>query len=325
MAKRQRVRERALPERFRDLEARLSGRLLEREDVVKGCVLAMLSRKHLFMLGPPGTAKSAATEMICKSITGARYFEYQLSQHSRPEELVGVINLKRMKEEGIFHRNVKGMLPDAHVAFLDEIWKAPPGILNTLLRQMDGSRRFYNGPEVVTTPLSSAFGASNELPESTELEALYDRFLLRYWVGDLVDDSNFRALLGLERIEAPRVGLTLDQLGLAQDDVRRVDASPVFDAVVELRQKLRAAGFVLAAPLAEQPGRLAGPRVARRPRGRRPRRPANPGPGLLEQAGRSAARPEDRAHPRQPERAAAPGAHRHGQGGPLQRHGRPGR
>ena len=40
-------------------------------------------------------------------------------------------------------------------------------------------RRFDNGGERVTVPLAVCVGASNELPEDPELDALYDRFLFR--------------------------------------------------------------------------------------------------------------------------------------------------
>ncbi len=66
----------------------------------------------------------------------------------------------------------------AQVAFIDEIFKANSAILNTLLTILN-ERLFDNGNVRSKVPLVTLVGASNELPESEELDALYDRFLLR--------------------------------------------------------------------------------------------------------------------------------------------------
>jgi hypothetical protein len=70
------------------------------------------------------------------------------------------------------------------VAFVDEIFKANSAILNTLLTLLN-ERLFDNGASRVRVPLLCLVGASNELPESEELDALYDRFLLRRQVSQV--------------------------------------------------------------------------------------------------------------------------------------------
>lgn len=64
------------------------------------------------------------------------------------------------------------------MAFIDEVFKANSAILNTLLTILN-ERLFDNGRERVPVPLVTMVAASNEMPESEELDALYDRFLLR--------------------------------------------------------------------------------------------------------------------------------------------------
>ena len=49
---------------------------------------------------------------------------------------------------------------------------------------------FHNDGQLIACPLVTMFGASNELPERKELEALFDRFLLRYEVGYLIRPAN---------------------------------------------------------------------------------------------------------------------------------------
>ena len=60
------------------------------------------------------------------------------------------------------------------MAFLDEIFKANSAILNSLLTILN-ERRFDNGKTRQVIPLLAVVAASNELPESEELDALYDR------------------------------------------------------------------------------------------------------------------------------------------------------
>ena len=74
-------------------------------------------------------------------------------------------------------------------AFLDEIFKANSAILNTLLTILN-ERKFDNGAgRRVSCPLKCVIGASNELPESDELDALLDRFLIRSYVTPVSDDG----------------------------------------------------------------------------------------------------------------------------------------
>jgi MoxR-like ATPase len=86
-----------------------------------------------------------------------------------------------------------GYLPSAQIAFLDEIFKANSAILNSLLTILN-ERKFDNGDTRVDIPLWTVVGASNEMPESEELEALYDRFLFRKQVNPVTDPAIFQLL-----------------------------------------------------------------------------------------------------------------------------------
>jgi MoxR-like ATPase len=57
-------------------------------------------------------------------------------------------------------------------------------ILNSLLTLLN-ERLFDNGNQRLPVPLLCLIGASNELPESEELDALYDRFLIRRTVNQV--------------------------------------------------------------------------------------------------------------------------------------------
>ncbi len=90
----------------------------------------------------------------------------------------------RALEEDRYVRQTRGYLPEAEVAFIDEIFKANSAILNTLLTIIN-ERQFDNGSSREHVPLLTVVGASNELPESEELDALYDRFLVRRQVNQV--------------------------------------------------------------------------------------------------------------------------------------------
>lgn len=120
-------------------------------------------------------------------ITGGLFFERLLTKYTNPEELFGPLSLSALERDE-YVRKVDGYLPTASVAFLDEIFKANSAILNSLLTILN-ERLFDNGVERRRVPLAAVVGASNELPDSDELEALYDRFLVRRRVSAVSDGA----------------------------------------------------------------------------------------------------------------------------------------
>jgi len=161
---------------------KLSKGLLERETEVRLLLLAALCGEHLLLLGPPGTAKSELARRL-SGMCGCDYFERLLTRFSVPEELFGPLSMKGLENDQ-YIRQTDGYLPTAEVAFVDEIFKANSAILNSLLTLLN-ERLFDNGNQRLETPLLCLVGASNELPESEELDALYDRFLIRRKVNQV--------------------------------------------------------------------------------------------------------------------------------------------
>ncbi|GMH32626.1 hypothetical protein BSKO_00460 [Bryopsis sp. KO-2023] len=150
--------------------------LVERETEVRLLLLSALSGEHILFIGPPGTAKSELGRRLSNLCEG-QFFERLLTRFSVPEELFGPLSMRALEDDQ-YIRQTEGYLPQATVAFVDEIFKANSAILNTLLTVLN-ERLFDNGSERVPVPLLCMVGASNELPESEELDALYDRFLVR--------------------------------------------------------------------------------------------------------------------------------------------------
>ena len=223
------------------VRAELKRQFLERDEVVDGLLIALLCRQHVLLLGPPGTAKSQLVRALADRLEGARTFEWLLTKFTTPEELFGPVDLPAL-EAGRYDRLIDRKLPTAEVAFLDEVFKANSAILNALLTLMN-ERTFHQGSGPVSVPLETLVAASNELPDEEALEALYDRFLLRFRVEYLNGDARFLELLRLPEPTAPEAVIDREQLSVWRREVDAVEVpEPVLRDVLEIRNRLAAEG-----------------------------------------------------------------------------------
>jgi MoxR-like ATPase len=223
-------------ELLRSVHDELQQVFLERGEVIDGALAALLSGHHVLIIGPPGTAKSMLADELCRRLAGATYFQWLLTKFTTPEELFGAVSLSALERDE--YRRVTALkLPEAHIAFLDEVFKANSSILNSLLTLIN-ERHFHNGRQIETVPLITLFGASNELPEDDELQALYDRFLVRFVVSYIEEDFRFLKMLQT-RPPTSRTTLPLDVLRAAQAEARAVAVpDSIFRSVAELRREL---------------------------------------------------------------------------------------
>lgn len=223
-------------EKVLQIEKELNDAFLERKDVVRGLLVGLLTKQHVLLLGPPGTAKSMMANDLCGRI-GGQYFQWLLSRTSTPEELFGPVSLKALENDS-YRRVTTNKLPEANIAFVDEIFKCNSAVLNTMLSVLN-ERVFFNDGSPMNVPLEMAVGASNELPEDREeLGALWDRFLLRYIVGYIRDPRNFEKLLAGAGAGAAQTGLTEQDLTQARAEVAAVEIARIIPKVQELRQKM---------------------------------------------------------------------------------------
>jgi MoxR-like ATPase len=192
----QHVDEQTLPQRLAQLARALQERFLGKDEVIRLLCIAVLAGEHAVLIGPPGTAKSALIRTFAR-LMHARYFEYLLTRFTEPNEIFGPVDIGAFRE-GRYERRTEGMLPQAEIVFLDEVFKSNSAILNALLTLLN-ERRYTSGGQVMRCPLLSAFGASNEVPGDETLTAIYDRFILRIR-NDNLDAYHFQDLLqkGLE-------------------------------------------------------------------------------------------------------------------------------
>ncbi len=183
------------PGRLRLLLSALNEGLYEKEQAVALALLSAVAGESLFLLGPPGVAKSMIARRLKEAFAGASSFEYLMSRFSTPDEIFGPVSISKLKDEDRYERVTDGYLPSADIVFLDEIWKAGPGIQNALLTVLN-EKVYRNGRQLIRLPLKGLIAASNELPAEGEgLEALWDRFLLRCVVTDISRNDLFDRMI----------------------------------------------------------------------------------------------------------------------------------
>src|SRR5205814_7156167 len=162
--------------RFRESLGRF---FVAKQDLIDLMVVAAVAQEPLLLVGPPGTAKS---DLVLKfedalGLGEGDYFEYMLTRFTEPSEIVGPIDISKLRE-GRYIRREHGKLPTARLAFLDEIFKSNSAILNILLTIIN-ERKFYQDGVPQPVRLRVLFAATNEIPEQSELAALKDRFCLK--------------------------------------------------------------------------------------------------------------------------------------------------
>ncbi|MCR5766099.1 MAG: AAA family ATPase [Treponema sp.] len=203
----------SLSERIKTLLTYLNQNLYGKEEAVRLALLSAVANESIFFMGPPGTGKSMIGSRIAAafndfykdgkfSTKNGGYFGYTMNEFSTPDEICGPVKLSALNEQpSRYERQTNGCLPSAKVAFLDEIWKSGPAILNTLLTIIN-EKKFHNGSKIEEVPLVSLAAASNELPEKNRgLEALWDRFILRVFVNPVENEDDFFKLVDDDKKE----------------------------------------------------------------------------------------------------------------------------
>jgi len=233
-------------DRLQQVLLHLKGQFVGKDDIVDLMGICLAARENLFLLGPPGTAKSAMVRGLSKLING-KTFEYLLTRFTEPNELFGPFDIRKLRD-GDLVTNTDGMLPEANLVFLDELLNANSAILNSLLMVLN-ERIFRRGRETRALPAVMIVGASNHLPEDEALRALFDRFLLRVHCGN-VDPALLNKVLEagwlLERKESSgNPEISAEEIFGIQAMINQVDLQDIRPLYINLIQMLRNAGVAL--------------------------------------------------------------------------------
>src|SRR4029077_8363535 len=184
--------------------------------------------------------KSALVQDLARRLDG-HVFDYLLTRFTEPSELFGPFDIRRLRE-GDLVTNTEGMLPEAAVVFLDELFSANSAILNSLLMVLN-ERVFRRGREPRNLPTLMVVGASNRLPEDDALQALFDRFLLRVECNNVQPEQLQDVLAAGWRLDAraerPAATRAVGQIAGLQLLWRQADLSEVRGPLGDLVQRVR--------------------------------------------------------------------------------------
>src|SRR5262245_3155064 len=237
-----------------DIGQRLTAEVLDpmkrdfvgKDEVIDLLGICLVGGENLFILGPPGTAKSALVHSLSARLEG-QTFDYLLTRFTEPNELFGPFDIRKLRE-GELQTNTDGMLPEASLVFLDELLNANSAILNSLLTALN-ERVFRRGKE--TRPLKALMfvGASNRLPEDDSLHALFDRFLLRVHCSNVAVEQLPEVLEAGWRLNQNPNGalstLHFDDMRALQELLNEVELSAIRQPYAELIHRIRHAGIAV--------------------------------------------------------------------------------
>lgn len=162
--------------KLKAVEEALNKTFVERSREIHNCILTLVARTTHLLVGPQGTAKSSIIRALSNHIEGANYFQTLVFPEMPADAVLGPIDPKAF-QQGEFRRNTKGYLPEANVAFIDEIFRANPS-LHIALYNIINEKEFKNGSQLMNVPLIGIFFACNKVQENAD-PAFLDRFCIK--------------------------------------------------------------------------------------------------------------------------------------------------
>lgn len=236
--------------RVRNMEAVQNRVILERDDVAKAISICLINRSHLLLVGLPGIAKTTQVRLAAAHVRGSRFFYTQLTPFSTVEDLFGPVDIAAYKD-GLRRRVGAGMLQEAHVAVIDEIYNGNEAVLKSLLSPMY-ERVYAEQGRFEPIPLRTLMGTTNAVPGAEErlergLTAFHDRWLFRFVVDDLKSDANFMRMLWTPDIDFQsyvadeNATVTVDELEHLAFESEQVRVPvTVYEQVAQLRKAMQA-------------------------------------------------------------------------------------
>ena len=142
----------AVPARLAQLARALQDRFLGKEEVIRLLMrLGHRRRAPRSSSEATGHRRRAPSFRACCGAPRRALLRYLLTRFTEPNEIFGPVDIAAFRE-GRYERRTAGMLPEAEVVFLDEVFKSNSAILNSLLTLLN-ERRFTSGDRALACPL----------------------------------------------------------------------------------------------------------------------------------------------------------------------------
>jgi MoxR-like ATPase len=205
------------------LEANMNRVVLGKPEVVRFCLVALLSGEHILLEDVPGVGKTLVAKALARSVDGI-FSRLQFTPDLLPSDIIGSTVYDTKEGKFVFH---KGPI-FANIVLADEVNRAPPRTQSALLEAMSEGQvsvdgQTYNLPQpflVIATQNPYEFEGTYALPESQ-----LDRFLLRLSIGYPGRDDERRVLAthrGGEPVQELQPAAHGDQVSQLQQSVREV-------------------------------------------------------------------------------------------------------
>ena len=201
----------------------ISDIVIDREEIIRQAVFAILTGEHMLLLSRTGMAKSYLVNLIFNAFDGARVFSSQASKDQTPDNYFGPYNIEEFKKGKIKH-NIKGSIIEANLVFLDEFFDASDVVLRSLLSVLN-ERKFINGAEQIDVAVHTSVATANYMRMNEVTEAVMDRFTYKSIIPEdlnlynqLLIDYTYSAKRG--KVSAPPEKLYFNQILFISDIIR---------------------------------------------------------------------------------------------------------
>lgn len=229
---------------------------VEREEQIELLGISLISGIDPLFLGDPGTGKTWMIELLLKLLDGAReedFFNTLVFKETPADDLLGPRDVMAMKQSKIA-RMTDGFLPTAVIAYLDEIFKASPTLVNSLLDIM-ANRKLKVGRTIHdVSQLLCVFASSNELPDREDMLPFRDRFGLTNFVHPVRTPEGRKEVMKIQDEYQAGAGkidlssapvLTLDEVGEIRTEVMGIHfPDPVKEILATCMERWEGKGFL---------------------------------------------------------------------------------